>query len=78
MDRSSIMSVLIPSRNFEKIVDRLNDPNLMVSRRVGIIRISSNLYNNESDIWKLIESNNDVIGKYCYEKTTLEKAMIGG
>jgi selenocysteine lyase/cysteine desulfurase len=55
-ERSSIISVRFPGKQADEIARRLNAADVVVSHRVGAIRISPHLYNNESDVWKAVET----------------------
>ncbi len=54
-ERSSIISVDFPNRDEQEIASHLNNNNVVVSYRMGAIRISPHLYNTERDVEKMIE-----------------------
>jgi cysteine desulfurase / selenocysteine lyase len=55
-ERSSIISIDFPGMDTEKIANKLNASNVIISYRMGAIRISPHLYNDESDIWVMINT----------------------
>lgn len=60
-DRSSI--VIIEQQNSKKIVTELSKKGVIVSERLGRIRISLNIFNNKKDVDKLITELKNMIGK---------------
>ncbi len=61
-ERSSIISVDFPTYNTEEIASRLNAKNIIVSYRMGAIRVSPHLYNDKSDIEKMIDAVDTILG----------------
>lgn len=55
-ERSSIISIDFPGMDTEKIAKKLNDSNVIISYRMGAIRVSPHLYNDEGDIWVMINT----------------------
>jgi cysteine desulfurase/selenocysteine lyase len=54
--RSSIISVDFPDRDTQQIANHLNDNNVVISFRMGAIRLSPHLYNNEGDVERLVDT----------------------
>ncbi|MCJ7624362.1 MAG: aminotransferase class V-fold PLP-dependent enzyme [Anaerolineaceae bacterium] len=54
-ERSSIISVKFPGTDARLIANHLYSKNIVVSERVGVIRISPHLYNDENDVDRIIE-----------------------
>jgi selenocysteine lyase/cysteine desulfurase len=60
-ERSSIISLKFPGTDAKLIANHLYSKNIVVSERVGVIRISPHLYNDENDVDRIIE----VAKKFC-------------
>ena len=54
-DRSSIVTVRFPGRDSETVAGRLNERGIVVSPRMGGVRISPHLYNIQEDIDRALE-----------------------
>jgi len=61
-ERSSILTVDFPGRDTEGIARQLNARSIVVSYRMGAIRISPHLYNDEGDIEEMIDAVNGILG----------------
>ncbi len=61
-ERSSILSVDFPKQDTRRIAERLNNENVILSYRMGAIRISPHLYNEKNDIDRLITILDRILG----------------